>query len=383
MAQTTIIVDQQYTIDRQLYWAPSGNAATGGTATWDTGENWCVGGPAGPLQGWCDGSDAFLGGTPATISIVNPVVVSSITVLMDGFIVDGNTVSLGSPQTSIDVAVGTFTINAGLVGKGLVKDGDGLLVLSGVNSYSWSTMVNGGELQFQNGSALPLATTLVVNAGTVDLGGGTTDLTMVTLCGGSIADGTLQAQTSFMLYSGSVLADLAGPAAVEKLGPGTVVLAGHDTYQGGTSALAGTLVVVYADGLPGTATGAGTVLVQPTLYWSGQGDWTTGQWELADGTPTPWLDGASVVIATGSDLSLSGPVDVNSITVTGDATIGTVGGSGTISFPAWGGTIDVVAGGTATIHTALAGSFAETGPGTAVLGRRAGLYGRDGGWRDA
>ena len=366
LAQTTIAVDQQYTIDRQLYWNPSANVVASGTATWDTGQNWRVGSPNGPQQGWCDGSDVFLVGTPMAIFVENPVVISSLTVLTDGFIVDGNTVSLGSAQTSIDVALGVFTVNAGLVGNALVEDGNGLLALGGINSYSYSTTVNGGELQFQNGSTLPATTTLVVNAGTVDLGGGTTDLTMVTLCGGSIADGTLQAQTSFVLYSGSVLADLAGPAAVQKLGPGTVVLAGHDTYQGGTSALAGTLVVIYADGLPGTATGSGTVLVQPTLYWSGQGDWTTGQWELANGTPTPWLDGASVAIATGSDLSLSGSVVVTSITVTGDATIGTVGGSGTITFPAWGGTIDVQAG-TATIHTALAGSFAETGPGTVLL----------------
>ena len=234
------------------------------------------------------------------------------------------------------MAVGTFTIDAGLVGKGLVKDGDGLLALSGVNSYSCSTTVNGGELQFQNGSALPLATTLVVNAGTVDLGGGTTDLTMVTLCGGSIADGTLQAQTSFVLYSGSVLADLAGPAAVEKLGPGTVVLAGHDTYQGGTIAIGGHAggclcrrLARHGNGIRDGSCPAYALLVGPGRL--DHGPMGAGRWNT-----TPWLDGASVVIATGSDLSLSGPVDVNSITVTGDATIGTVGGSGTISIPGLG-----------------------------------------------
>ena len=174
----------------------------------------------------------------------------------------------------------------------------------------------------------------------------------------------MQASTSFLLYSGTVLADLAGPAALEKLGPGTVVLAGHDTYQGPSSALAGTLVA-FAGSLPSPATGPGTVVVQPTLYWSGDGDWTTGPWQLADGTPAPWVDGASVVIAAGSEITISGSVTVASITLAGDATLGASGG-GTIAFPAWGGTIDVQAG-TATLHAALAGSFAETGPGTLLL----------------
>ena len=363
LAQTTIAVDQQYTIDRQLYWDPSANAAAGGTATWDTGRNWRVGGPAGPLQGWCDGSDAFLGGTPATISITNPIVVSSITVLCDGYTLEGDAVTLGSPQTVINVAAGSFVVDVEVVGDALVKNGNGALVLGGVNAYACSTTVNGGELQFQNDAGLPAGTALTVNGASVDLGGGA-DLTTVTLCGGAITDGTLQAGTSFLLYSGTVLADLAGPAALEKLGPGTVVLAGQDTFQGGASALAGTLVVS-ADGLPNPATGPGTVVVQPTLYWSGDGDWTTGQWQLADGTPTPWLDGASAAIAAGSDISISGPVNVSSITVAGDATIGTIG-DGTISFPSWSGTIDVQAG-TATFHAAIAGSFAETGPGTLLL----------------
>ncbi len=46
----TIAVDQQYTIDRQLYYDAS---ESGGI--WNTGENWRVG-PTGPLQGWVDGA---------------------------------------------------------------------------------------------------------------------------------------------------------------------------------------------------------------------------------------------------------------------------------------------------------------------------------------
>ena len=220
-------------------------------------------------------------------------------------------------------------------------------------------------LQLQNGAALPLGTALLVNGGVLDLGGTTTaDVTTVTLVGGSIVDGGLQADTAIELYSGTVLADLSGTAGLAKLGPDTVILAGDDTYQGGTSVSAGTLVAMRDDSLPGAApTGAGTVIVQPTLYWSGDGDWTTGQWQLADGTPTPWIDGSSVVLAAGSNISISGLVNVSAITVAGNATID----GGTLTLPSWGGTITVLAG-TATIDSALAGGgLAETGTGTLVL----------------
>jgi hypothetical protein len=91
----TIVVDQQYTIDRQLFYCgPSGNATGLGPYTFDTGQNWAVGSPSGPRQTFCPGSSIFLVGTPTTISIVNPVQVSSITVLSDGWTIEGNTITL-------------------------------------------------------------------------------------------------------------------------------------------------------------------------------------------------------------------------------------------------------------------------------------------------
>ncbi len=343
-------------------------------------------------------------GPPGTVTIVNPVLVASLTFLSDGYVIEGNTITLnpsppaplpstgegsqssppaplpstgeGSqssppatlPQSAagiIDVALGSATIDCEIAGGGLVKTGGGTLVLGALNSYSISTTVSAGVLQLQNGAALPLGTALLVNGGVLDLGGTTTaDVTTVTLVGGSIVDGGLQADTAIELYSGTVLADLSGTAGLAKLGPDTVILAGVDTYQGGTSVSAGTLVAMRDDSLPGAApTGAGTVIVQPTLYWSGDGDWTTGQWQLADGTPTPWIDGSSVMLAAGSNINIPGLVNVSAITVEGNAAID----GGTIMLPSWGGTITVLAG-TATIGSALAGGgLAETGTGTLVL----------------
>ena len=103
--------------------------------------------------------------------------------------------------------------------------------------------------------------------------------------------------------------------------------------------------------------------MEPILHWSGSGDWTTGQWQLADGLPTPWIDGSSVVLANGSDLNVSGSVNVGTITVAGDATIE----GDTLSLPSWSGMITVLSG-TATIDAAVAGgNLTETGPGTLIL----------------
>ena len=340
-----IPVDQQYTIDRQLYWDGS-NGPTGDAGVWGPGnDDWRVGSPSGPLQGWIDGSDAVFGGTPGTIEVSSPVVASSLTFLTDGYVLQGDTISLASPQATIEVICGSATIGCPLGGETIAKTGNGALRLG-------------------NGFGLASETALTVCGGALDLGGATiSGLASVTLDGGSIVDGGLQVDDLIQLYSGTMLADLSGTAALEKLGPDTAVLAGNNTYQGGTIAMAGTLIVAQAGSLPSSATGTGTVVVEPILHWSGSGDWTTGQWQLADGAPTPWIDGSSVVLANRSDLNVSGSVNVGTITVAGDATIK----GDTLSLSSWGGMITVLSG-TATIDAAVAGgNLTETGPGTLIL----------------
>ena len=351
---TTIAVDQQYAVSRELYWdASDGNGPAGGSGAW-SGLNWHVGSTDGPLQGWTDGSDAEFSGVPGTVTIAHPVVVGSLTFASGGWTLEGNTITLGpspvapSPPppfpegkgAAIDVATGTTIIDC-FVSGAFVTNGDGELVLSGGIGSCPSVTVNGDVL---------------------NLGGAAVATSTVTLTGGSIVNGTLNVATTLDLYSGAVLVDITGTAVLDKLGANTVLLAGDNTYSGGTNALDGTLIATHADSLPGTATGPGTVVVQPTLYWSGSGDWT-GQWELADGTPTPWIDGSSVVIAAGSAINVPGSVQVSAITIQGDATIS----GGTLALPSLGSTIDVLSG-TATIASAIAGGgFTETGPGTLVL----------------
>ena len=270
---TTIILDQQFTICRNLYWS-------GGTGDLNTGYL-NVGSPSGPLQQYVDGSNLFLCGTPGTITITSPVQVASLTFLSDGWVLQGATITLipsppaPLPSTGegsvIDVAAGTATIDCQIVGAFAKTDNGTLVLESGTDPSS----------------------SMTVMAGVVNLDGTTATMTSVTLVAGSIVNGTLDATTAFTLYSGTILADMTGTAALTKLGSGTAIVAGQDTYQGGSNALDGTLVAAYEDSLPGAAVGTGIVIVQPTLYGSGDGDWTTFQWALAHGTSTGGLTGAA------------------------------------------------------------------------------------------
>jgi autotransporter-associated beta strand protein len=137
----------------------------------------------------------------------------------------GTTISGGTLQGDTTSLQGDMVDNARLVfaqgtdgrfagsvsGSGsLDKDGDGTLVLAGTNSYSGGTTVSGGTLQ-----------------------GDTRSLQ------GNIAD---NARLVFdQDASGTFVGAISGDGSLSKDGSGTVILAGINTYSGGTTIHAGTL----------------------------------------------------------------------------------------------------------------------------------------------
>ena len=175
LTNTTVAVDQQYTIDRQLYWdASNGNGPAGGSGTWGSGmDDWHVGSLTGPLQGWVDGSQAFFAGAPGVVEISNPVTVAAMTFLSDAYVIEGSPINLAptsvtlSPSdasSTIDVTVGVATIECQIAGVAMTKTGDGMLALDAANAYA-STIVSAGLLQVQSALALPAGTPLLVKGG--------------------------------------------------------------------------------------------------------------------------------------------------------------------------------------------------------------------------
>ena len=108
------------------------------------------------------------------------------------------------------------------------------------------------------GSALSLT-----GGGTVGLGGQSVTSDTLTLTDGSLLDGSLSSGTRTVL-SGMVGADLSGSGGLIKDGTGSVVLSGSNDYSGGTTVLAGTLIVSSSASLPAGSSltiGAGGVFI--------------------------------------------------------------------------------------------------------------------------
>ncbi|EDE4803543.1 fibronectin-binding autotransporter adhesin ShdA, partial [Salmonella enterica subsp. enterica serovar Infantis] len=145
------------------------------------------------------GANSYTGGT--TIS-GGTLVANDVNALGTGDVTDNATLALN--------AVGDFNNAIGGSGK-VEKSGDDTLTLSGSNTYTGGTLINGGTLVASNVEAL-----------------GTGDVT---------DDATLELNTG-----GDFDNAISGSGQVVKSGDETLTLSGSNTYTGGTLISSGTLV---------------------------------------------------------------------------------------------------------------------------------------------
>ncbi|AXK38762.1 hypothetical protein DWG20_04570 [Crenobacter cavernae] len=165
----------------------------------------------------------------------------------------------------------TFTQNGGIDGSGrLFKAGTGTLVLTGTNTYSGGTTINGGDVQVADGSSL--------GTGTVLLNGGTLHTTETLAANQQVlVSGNSQARVdagTTALLSGTI-SDGGSSGCFNKTGSGTLNMTGSATLNNGTCVQDGMLrangalnswVLVYAAGtLRGTGQINGDMTVNGTL----------------------------------------------------------------------------------------------------------------------
>jgi autotransporter-associated beta strand protein len=245
----------------------------------------------------------------------NSVIGSSSTLIFTGAVtLTGNrTLTVGSNATAtLKGVIG----QSGSTPRSLTKSGAGTLVLSAANTYSGGTTMGSGTLTVSNGSALGSGV-FTLSGGTLSSSGAQTLANAVTLNGNSAigSSSNLTLTGAVTLTGNRTLTVATGATATitgnigqsgstaysfTKAGAGTLVIAGSNTYTGGTNVSLGTLLV-------NGSLGSGTVSVTNGAILGGSG--TMGPISVSSGgkvqpsagnSPTAILSCTGVTFSSGS-----------------------------------------------------------------------------------
>ena len=390
------------------FWNGNGLATAaqmgGGSGTWSiTSPNWTdanadVSGPVQPQRGF-----AIFGGAAGTVKVDNSAGAVSATGLQfasNGYTLTGDTLTLvgnGGAVPAIRVGDGsaagagyTATIDNVIAGTaGLDKTDLGTLVLTGANTYSGGTMITGGMLSVSADANLGDAGgALTLDGGTLAVTGTTFHATTRNITLGSAGGGfdIADAGNTF-----TVSKAMSGSGGLTKLGDGTLILSGANSYSGGTTVSGGTLqgdttslqgnITVNAalvfnqitDGLfAGTLngngsislSGTGTVLLDGNNTFTGNTVVQAGTLEVGDGNSSTAFLGGNVQIDAGGTLRGHGSIGGN---VVNEGTLWPGGSLGTLHI---GGNYTQNAGGMLTIDAMPNGQADEL-----IVGGKASLGG--------
>ncbi|MFD1786118.1 autotransporter-associated beta strand repeat-containing protein [Sphingomonas floccifaciens] len=261
---------------------------------------------------------AVFGTTGGRVTIDDSIRFGGMQFMVDGYEIASGTGSLEAIEAVTSIRVDpniSATISTGISGTGgLAKLDSGVLTLTGANSYTGGTVVNGGRLRFAGAGALPGNFT-VASAGVVEIA---LDQSVPTLAG----DGLVELGATLTIGAGdadsSFAGRLTGTGGIVKTGTGTLLLSGDNSFGGGTSLTGGTIRLA-----AGGAIGSGAISIDAGTTL-----------DLA-GVPTQigQLSGAgTLLIGTDGSLTTGGSGDssfTGSITGTRGALIKT--GTGTLT----------------------------------------------------
>ena len=216
---------------------------------------------------------------------------------------------------------------------GLVKQGPGTWTVSGSNTYTGTTAVNGGALIALNTFALGSSgglpawmssgniavtgagSTLVLTAGTnagefsLATGGGVDQVLSNVNFGANTNLGLLVSDPGDLTY-GSNIGNINGPLGFQKSGSGILTLTGTNTYSNGTTVIGGVLVAANTSAL-------GLIGGQPSY--------------MTSNSVTVSGAGSTLVVQAGGTLGEFQQSDVSSLLTNGNFGLGTVFGMRVVS----------------------------------------------------
>lgn len=246
-------------------------------------------------------------------------------------------------------ALDTLTVSGVIDGFGspLVKGGAGTLALTGSNTYTSGTTINGGTLLINNANSLGDAlNTTTLNAATLRAAG---DLSLTGVLQLGAASSTVSVASGVTFTVDGTVDDSVTPGTLTKADAGILALNGANSYTGGTTVNAGILQVNNAASLGNPAGGVtlNDALLQATASFAGTRNVTLGH------------ANSRITADTGVTYTIGGPIN-------GSGTLNKVG-DGTVSL---GSNANSWTGGTVLNSGVLAvntGSFLGAGTGVVTF----------------
>jgi fibronectin-binding autotransporter adhesin len=231
------------------------------------------------------------------------------------------TTALSPAAISVDTALTyTFTGPGSISGPtGITKRGGGSLVIqnSGTNDFTGGLNIEAGNIQIGSNDRLPVNGTVTLSdVATAALDLNSFNQTLLALNGGGATGGNVQlgAGTLTLTGAGNHAGVIQGSGSLVRSGTGNQVLAGANTFSGGTAITGGRITVANASG---SGLGTGPVVISPG-----------GELALGDGTDTGSIAATTIandgllVINRSDDTTLDKEISgTGALSKTGDGTL--------------------------------------------------------------
>jgi len=189
-------------------------------------------------------TDAALGAATGGVSLGDAASAGTLTFTNSGLFSSARAFQVAAGGGVFNtIGASPVTIGGAVTGTGsLTKTGDGVLVLSGANSYTGATTVAAGTLRAGGANVFGGTTALFVSTGTaLDLNGFNQSIASIGGTGSILLGSgalTTGGDGSSSVFGGTI----SGAGRLVKTGGGTLVLTGANTYGGGTEVSSGALV---------------------------------------------------------------------------------------------------------------------------------------------